>query len=157
MYEIRATLNFVEWQLGKDHNRQEHMYTIVKWDWKDSEAYRMSETRYYLVTARRGRNVPSPWSTGSAHSPQLFGRSRRCHRSGRRRRIRKPPSPHEIHGEAAAMDPQPCLGEDITGHRRGHVGWTTAPSWSGMHVSVRGSAVGAGRGRTSSGINFFPI
>ena len=73
---------------------------------------------YYLVTVRRGRKVPSPPSTGSAHGPHLFGRSR-CHQSGRHRT------------RSNMGRPPPWIRHHAWGgcHRRGHVGWTTAPPW----------------------------
>jgi hypothetical protein len=124
---------------GKDHSRQENVLS-------SNGIEKIQRHRIYLVTVCQGRKVPSPPSTGS-HGPHLFGRSR-CHRSGRRRRRRhgKPPPSHEIqHGEAAAMDPPPCLGEGVIAMVMGAGPRHRCGSRPGMHASAWGSTVRAGR------------
>jgi len=102
----------------------------------------MNKTGYYLVTASQGEECAITIVDWICSQPSALWEKTMP--------SEWPPPPHEVHGEAATMDLQLCLVEDVNAiamwagpwHRRGSVAVRDA------RICV-GSAFRAARGRTT--------
>ena len=126
---------------GKDHSRQEHVLS--------SNGIEKIQSHRILPSHR------PPGEEGAIATIDWI-----CSRPSPLREKSMPsewpssPPSHEIqHGEAAAMDPPPCLGRVSPPWPCGlDHGTAVAPSRPGMRASARGSAVRAGRDGRNTGV-----